>query len=79
MLNVLCCFSSISVIICSILVMIGHVRETGHMYQFAVSTSGDLEIEYYIKTVEDMHWVCLAPDRKVWKAPLNVIMSIHIV
>jgi len=59
--------------------MIGHVREIGHMYQFAVPTSGDIEIEYYIQTVEDMHWVCLAPDRKVWKAPLNVIMSIHIV
>ena len=79
MLNVLRCFSSISVIICSILVMIGHVREIGHMYQFAVPTSGDLEIEYYIQTVEDMHWVCLAHDRKVWKAPLNVIMSLHVV
>jgi len=59
--------------------MIGHVREIAHMYQFAVSTSGDLEIEYYIKTVEDMHWVCLALDRSAWKAPLNVVMSLHVV
>ena len=50
MLNVLCSFSSISVIISSILVMIGHVREIGHMYQFAVSTSEDFEVEYYVKT-----------------------------
>ena len=67
MLNVLRCFSSISVIISNILVVIGHVREITHMYQFD------------IKTVEDMQWVCLAPNRKVWKAPLNVIMSIHVV
>ena len=79
MLNVIRSFSSISMIICSILVMIGHVREIRHMHQFAVPTSGDIEIEYYIQTVEDMHWVCLAPDRKVWKAPLNVIMSLHVV
>jgi len=32
-----------------------------------------------MKTVEDMHWVCLAPDRKVWKSPLNVVMSLHVV
>jgi len=58
-------FVALLVMISSILVMIGHVREIAHMYHFAVPTSGDLEIEYYIKTVEDMHWVCLAPDRKV--------------
>ena len=51
MLNVLCSFSSISVIISIILVMIGHVREIAHMYQYAVPTSEDVEIEYYIKTV----------------------------
>jgi len=50
-LNVLCSFSSISVIISIILVMIGHVREIAHMYQYAVPTSEDVEIEYYIKTV----------------------------
>jgi len=51
--------------------MIGHVREIAHMYQYAVPTSEDFEIEYYIETVEDMHWVCLAPDRKIWKAPFE--------
>jgi len=59
--------------------MIGHAREIGYIYQFAVPTSEDFEIEYYIKTVEDMHWVCLAPSRKVWKAPLNMVMSHHVV
>jgi len=34
-----------------ILVMLGHVREIAHMYQFAVPNSEDVEIEYYIKTV----------------------------
>jgi len=78
-LNVVHSFSSFYVIISSILVIIGHVREIGHMYQFAVPTSGDIEIEYYIQTVEDMHWVCLAPNRKVSKSPLSVIMSLHFV
>ena len=79
MLNVVHSLSSFCVIICSILVIIGHVREIAHMYQYAVPTSEDFEIEYYIETVEDMHWVCLAPDRKIWKAPLNVVMSLHVV
>jgi len=34
-------FSSIRVIISSLLVMTGHVREIRHMYQFAVTTSED--------------------------------------
>jgi len=38
LLYVLYRFSSISVIISSILVMIGFVREIRHMYQFAVPT-----------------------------------------
>ena len=54
MLNVLCSFSSLSVIIYSILVMIGHVREIRHMYQFAVPTSEDFEIQCYVKIVEGM-------------------------
>jgi hypothetical protein len=24
-------------------------------------------------------WVCLAPDRKVWKAPLNMVMALQVV
>jgi len=67
------------VIISSILVMIGHVTEIRHMYQFAVPTSGDFEIQYDIKVVENMDWVCLSPDRKVWKAPLNEVMSLRVV
>ena len=79
MLNVLCSFSSISVIISSILIMIGHVTGIRHMYQFSVPTSGNFEIQYYIKAVENMDWVYLASDRKVWKAPLNKVMSLHVV
>jgi len=67
------------VIISSIQVMIGHVTEIRHMYQFAVPTSGDFEIQFYIKVVENMDRVSLAHDRKVWKAPLNEIMSLHVV
>jgi len=66
-------------IISCILVMIGYVREVRHMYQFGVPTWEDFEIYYCVKTVADMHWVSLAPDRKVWKAPLNMVMSLHVV
>ena len=66
-------------IISSILVMICHVTEIRHMYQFAVPTSEDFEIQCYIKVVENMDRVSLAPDRKVWKAPLNEVMSLHVV
>ena len=31
---------------------------------------------YYINTVGDVDWVCLAPDRKVWKAPLNMVFRL---
>jgi len=54
-LNVLCNFSSISVITSSILVMIGYVREIRYMYQFAVPTLEDFfESQYYINTKGDM-------------------------
>ena len=79
MLNLLRSFSSINVIISSILVIIGHVREIRHMYQFAVRTSEDFEIQYDIKVFENMDRVSLAPDRKVWKAPLNEVMCLHVV
>jgi len=78
-LNVLRSFSSVGVIICSIMVMNGYVTEIRHMFQFAVPTSEDFETQYCIKTVEHMHWIYLAPDRKVWKAPLNKVMSLHVV
>jgi hypothetical protein len=40
---------------------------------------GFFESQYYINTVGDVDWVCLAPDRKVWKAPLNMVMSLQVV
>jgi len=49
------------------------------MYQFAVRTSEDFEIQYDIKVFENMDWVSLASDRKVWKAPLNEVMCLHVV
>ena len=58
----------------SILVMIDHGREIRHMCRFAVPTLEDFEIQYYVKIVEDMDWFSLAPNRKVWKAPLNMVM-----
>jgi len=27
----------------------------------------------------DMDWVSLAPDREVWKAPMNMVMSHQVV
>jgi len=35
--------------------------------------------QYYINTVGDVDWVCLAPDRKVLKAPLNIVMCLQVV
>ena len=29
--------------------------------------------------MEDVDWVCLAPDRKVWKAFLDMVMSLEVV
>ena len=37
------------------------------------------ESYYYINIVVDVDWVCLAADRKVWKAPLNMVMSLQVV
>jgi hypothetical protein len=37
------------------------------------------ESQYYINTVGDVDWVCLAADRKLWKAPLNMVMCLQIV
>ena len=79
-LNVLCRFSSISMIISSTLIMIGHVREIRHVYWYAVPTSEDFfECRHYINSVGDVDWVSLAPDRKVWKAPLHMVMSLQVV
>jgi len=29
--------------------------------------------------VGDVDWFSVAPDRKVWKAPLNMVMSVQVV
>ena len=49
------------------------------MYQLFVPNSEDFETQCCIKTVEDMQWVSLAPRRKVWKTPLSMVMSLHVV
>ena len=79
MLKVLCSISSISVFISSMLVMIGHVREIKHVLICCANIRGFFESRYYINTVGDVDWVCLAPDGKVWKAPLNILMSLQVV
>jgi hypothetical protein len=40
---------------------------------------GFFEIQYYINTVGVVDWVYLAPDRKVWKDPVKMIMSVQVV
>ena len=72
-------FSSISIIISSILVMIGHVIEIRHVLICCAYIRGFFDGQNYINTVVDVDWVCLATDRKAWKAPLNVVMSIQVV
>jgi hypothetical protein len=48
------------------LVIIGHVSEIRHMYLYALPTIEDFfESQYYINTVGDVDWVCLAPDGKL--------------
>jgi len=73
-LYILCSFSTISMIISSILVMIDHVREIKHVLICCAYIKRFFESRYYINTVGDVDWVCLAADRKVWEAPLNMVM-----
>jgi len=35
--------------------------------------------QYYINTVGDVDWLCLATDRKVLQAPLNIVISLQVV
>jgi hypothetical protein len=60
------------------LVMMGHVREIRHVLICCDYIRGFFESWYYVNTVGDVDWVCLAPDREVWKAPLNMVMSLHV-
>jgi hypothetical protein len=59
--------------------MTGHVREIRHIPICCAYFKGFFESQYYINTEGDVDWVSLAPDRKVWKAPLNVVMSLLVV
>jgi hypothetical protein len=40
---------------------------------------GMFECQYHVNTVGDVDWVCLGPNRKVWKASLNMVMSVQVV
>jgi hypothetical protein len=40
---------------------------------------GFFESQYYVDTVGDMDWISLAPDRKVWKAPMKMVMCVQVV
>jgi hypothetical protein len=40
---------------------------------------GFFESQYYINTVGDVDWVFFTPDRKVRKAPLNLVISLQVV
>jgi len=43
-----------------------------------VSTGEDFfESHCYINTVGDVDWVCMVLDRKVWKASLDMVMSLQ--
>jgi hypothetical protein len=62
--------------------MIGYVRKVRHMTYVVICCAyirGFFESEHYINTVVVVVWVCLAPDRRVWKVLLNVVMSLQVV
>jgi len=37
------------------------------------------ESQSYVNTVEDVCWVCLAPNRNAWKAPVKMVMCLVVV
>ena len=58
MLNVICSFSSISMIICSMLELIGHVkRDKAHVLICCAYSRGFCKSPYNIDTVGDVDWV----------------------
>ena len=61
------------------LLMIDHVRKIRLVLLCCAHFRGFFENQYYINTVGDVDWVCLATDRKVWKAPLKMVMSLTVV
>ena len=66
-------------IISSMIVMTDHVREMRHVLICCPYISGFFKSYYYVNTVRDVDWISLVPDRNVWKAPLNMVMSFHVV
>ena len=78
-MNVLSSFSSISIIISFMVVMIGHVRGKTYVLICCAPIRGSFESQYYVTTVGYVDWASLAPDRKVWKAPLNMVMCLLVV
>jgi len=64
-MNVICSCSSSSVIISSMLVMIGHVkRDKAHVLICCAYIRGCFKSPYNIDSVGDVDWVCLAADRR---------------
>ena len=53
-------------IICSMLVMIGHLRAMRHVLIYCAYIRGCFESQYYIISAGDMAWVSLVLVRKVW-------------
>jgi hypothetical protein len=59
--------------------MIGYVRDKTYVPICCAYIRGFFESQYYMNTVGDVEWVCLAPDRKKWEAPLNMVMCLQVV
>jgi len=77
-MNVLRSFSSISIIFSFMVVMIGHVRKV-RCVVICCAHRGFFESQYYVNTAGYVDWASLAPSRKVWKAPLNMVMCFLVV
>ena len=60
--------------------MIGHVKEMKQCTNLLCLHQRIFESQYhiYIYTVGDVDWFCLAADGNVWKAPLNLLISVII-
>ena len=76
--NVLSSFRGICVIICSMLVMIGHLKYIRHVLICCAYIRGCFESQYYLITVGDMAWVYLVLGRKVWGTAQNVVMCLQV-
>jgi hypothetical protein len=59
--------------------MIGFVIEMRHVLICCAYIRGFFESWNYINTVGCVDWASLASDRKVWKAPQNMVMCLQVV